>query len=178
MLDNIRKHWWVLALRGVFALIFGFIAIFSPGIVFITLLFYFGFVAVLSGIVIIIEGIASKDGDKGLKIVEGLVSIVFGILFITHPGFIISFMLYVVAFWAIMSGIFQIYNAVKLRKIIENELYSILNGAVSLIFGLMILFNVVASAEALIMVFGFFAVISGMLLIALSFKVKGLNKAG
>ena len=87
-------------------------------------------------------------------------------------------MLYVVAFWAIMSGIFQIYNAVKLRKIIENELYSILNGAVSLIFGLMILFNVVASAEALIMVFGFFAVISGLLLIALSFKVKGLNKAG
>lgn len=176
MLENIQKHWWVLALRGVFALIFGILAVLSPGIVLVTLLFYFGFVAVFSGIFIIIEGIASKEGDKGLKILEGLVSIIFGILFITHPGFVISFMLYFIAFWAIMAGVFQIYNAIKLRKVIENEWFMILNGVITLVFGLIILFNVVASAEAFIMVFGFFAIISGVLMIALSFKVKSLNK--
>ena len=68
MLETIQKHWWVLALRGILAIIFGIIAIASPGIVLVTLVFYFGFVAVFSGIFLIIEGIATKEGDRGFKI--------------------------------------------------------------------------------------------------------------
>lgn len=176
MLENIQKHWWVIALRGLFVLIFGAIALMTPGIMLNTLLLYFGFVAVFSGIVIIIEGIKSKEGDKGLKIIEGLVSIVFGILFITHPVFVISFMLYFVAFWAIMAGVFQIYHALKLRKIIQNEWMLIFNGVLTVIFGLFILFNVLKSAGIFIMIFGFFSIISGLLMIVLSFKVKSLSK--
>ncbi|HMS64964.1 MAG TPA: DUF308 domain-containing protein [Ignavibacteria bacterium] len=152
MLETIQKHWWVLALRGILAIIFGIIAIASPGIVLVTLVFYFGFVAVFSGIFLIIEGIATKEGDRGFK------------------------MLYFIAFWAIMAGVFQIFHAIKLRKVIENEWLAILNGVITLVFGIMILFNVVAGAQALIMIFGFFAIISGVLMILLSFRVKSLNK--
>ena len=75
-----------------------------------------------------------------------------------------------------MAGVFQIFHAIKLRKVIENEWLAILNGVITLVFGIMILFNVVAGAQALIMIFGFFAIISGVLMILLSFRVKSLNK--
>ena len=177
MLERIQKKWWLLLLRGIFALIFGFIAIFSPGMVLVTLLFYFGFVALFSGLFLVIEGIAIKSDDRGMRILEGVLSILFGLLFIFMPGFVFSFVMYFIAFWAIIGGIMQIIYAIKLRKEISNEWLAILNGVITLIFGILVLTNILAGASALIMVFGFFAIISGILMIMLSFKVKGLKKA-
>jgi len=176
MPEAIQKHWWVLTLRGILTLIFGIFAILSPGIVLLSLLFYFGFVAIFSGIFLIIEAVGNKNGGRGFKFLEAIVYILFGILFIVKPGFIISFTLYFIAFWAIMAGVFQIIHAIKLRKVIENELLYILNGVITVIFGIMILANVVAGAQALTMLFGIFAIISGILMIILSFKVKNLKK--
>ncbi|MBK8550431.1 MAG: DUF308 domain-containing protein [Ignavibacteria bacterium] len=177
MLERIQKKWWLLLLRGILALIFGFIAIFSPGMVLVTLLFYFGFVALFSGLFLVIEGIAIKSDDRGMRILEGVLSILFGLLFIFITGFVFSFVMYFIAFWAIIGGIMQIIYAIKLRKEISNEWLAILNGVITLIFGILVLTNILAGASALIMVFGFFAIISGILMIMLSFKVKGLKKA-
>ncbi len=172
MLANLQKNWWLLLIRGILAIVFGLIAILSPGIVLVTLLFYFGFVAILSGIFLIIEGIAIKSNDKGLRILEGLFSLVVGILFLLMPGFVLSFVMYFIAFWAIIGGILQIVHAVKLRNTIPNEWLAILNGIITLIFGILVLINILAGAHALIIVFGFYAIISGLLMISLSFKVK------
>lgn len=177
MLERIQKNWWLLLLRGILALIFGFIAIASPGIVIVTLLLYIGILAVLSGLFMIIEGIAIKSDDRGMRILEGVISIIFGLMFILAPGFVLSFAMYFIAFWAIIGGIMQIIYAIKLRKEITNEWFAILNGVITLIFGLAVLTNIVAGASALVMVFGIFAIISGILMIVLSFKVKGLKKA-
>jgi uncharacterized membrane protein HdeD (DUF308 family) len=177
MLERIQKNWWLLLLRGILALIFGFIAIASPGIVIVTLLLYIGILAVLSGLFMIIEGIAIKSDDRGMRILEGVISIIFGLMFILAPGFVLSFAMYFIAFWAIIGGIMKIIYAIKLRKEITNEWFAILNGVITLIFGLAVLTNIVAGASALVMVFGIFAIISGILMIVLSFKVKGLKKA-
>jgi uncharacterized membrane protein HdeD (DUF308 family) len=177
MLERIQKKWWLLLLRGILAIIFGLIALLSPGIVLVTLLFYFGFVALFSGLFLIIEGIAVKSDDRGMHILEGVISVLFGLLFIFMPGFVFSFIMYFIAFWAIIGGILQIIYAIKLRKEIPNEWLAILTGVITLIFGLLVLFNILAGAAALIMVFGIYALIAGILLIILSFKVKGLKKA-
>ncbi len=177
MLQQLQKKWWLLLLRGIFAVIFGLIALFSPGIVLVNLLFFFGFVSVFSGIFLIIEGIAIKSDDRGMRILEGVLSILFGLLFILMPGFVLSFIMYFIAFWAIIGGVMQIIYAIKLRKEIPNEWLAILSGVITLLFGLLVLFNIVAGASALIMIFGIYALIAGILLIVLSFRVKGLNKA-
>ncbi len=177
MLERIQKNWWLLLLRGILAVIFGFLAISSPGLVLITLLLYIGILAVLSGLFLLIEGIAIKSDDRGMRIVEGLLSVIFGLMFILAPGFIMSFAMYFIAFWAIIGGIMQIIYAIKLRKEINNEWMAILNGVITLIFGLYVFANIAAGASAIVMVFGIFAIISGILMIVLSFKVKGLKKA-
>ncbi|MCB0727777.1 MAG: HdeD family acid-resistance protein [Ignavibacteria bacterium] len=177
MLEKIQKKWWLVLLRGILAVIFGIIALVSPGIVLISLLFYFGFVALFSGIFLVIEGIAVKDDDRGIRIMEGILSLIFGILFIAMPGFVISFVMYFIAFWAIIGGIMQIIYAIKLRKEISNEWMAIFNGVITLIFGILVLTNIFAGASTLVMIFGIFALISGFLLIGLSFKVKSLGKS-
>ncbi len=177
MLERIQKKWWLVLLRGIFAIIFGLIALLSPGIVLVTLLFYFGFVALFSGLFLIIEGIAVKSDDRGMRILEGILSLLFGLLFIFMPGFVFTFVMYFIAFWAISGGIFQIINAIRLRKEISNEWLAIFTGIITLIFGLLVLFNILAGAQALVMVFGIYALIAGILMIILSFKIKGLKKA-
>ena len=177
MLERVQKKWWLLLLRGILAIIFGIIAIMSPGIVLVTLLLYFGFVAVFSGLFLMIEGIAIKSDDRGLRILEGILSLIFGLLFIFMPGFVFSFIMYFIAFWAITGGIMQIIYAIKLRKEVTNEWLAILNGVITFIFGILVLFNILAGASALIMVFGIYALISGFLLIGLSFRVKSLKPA-
>ncbi|MEO8446537.1 MAG: DUF308 domain-containing protein [bacterium] len=177
MLVGVQKKWWLLLLRGLLAIAFGLFAIFSPGIVLNTLLVYFGFVVVLSGLFLIIEGIAIKDTDRGLRILEGVVFILFGLLFILMPAFVVSFVMYFIAFWAIIGGIMQIINAVKLRKEISNEWLGILNGLITLVFGIIVLLNIMQGAQALVMIFGIFAIISGLLLVGLAFRVKGMKAA-
>ncbi len=177
MLERIQKKWWLVLLRGILAIIFGLIALLSPGIVLVTLLFYFGFVALFSGLFLIIEGIAVKSDDRGIRILEGIISLLFGLLFIFMPGFVFTFVMYFIAFWAISGGIFQIINAIRLRKEISNEWLAIFTGLITLIFGILVLFNILAGAQALVMVFGIYALISGILMIVLSFKIKGIKKA-
>lgn len=177
MLERLQKKWWLVLLRGIFAIIFGLIALLSPGIILVTLLFYFGFVALFSGLFLIIEGIAVKSDDRGMRILEGIITLLFGLLFISMPGFVTASIMYFIAFWAILGGIFQIITAIRLRKEIQNEWLAILNGVITLIFGILVLFNIIAGAQALIMIFGIYALIAGILLIGLSFKIKGLGKA-
>ena len=177
MLERLQKKWWLVLLRGIFAIIFGLIALLSPGIVLVTLLLYFGIIAVFSGFFLIIEGIAVKSDDRGMRILEGILYLIFGLLFIFMPGFVFASAMYFIAFWAILAGIFQIITAIRLRKEIQNEWLAILYGVLTLIFGILVLFNILAGAQALVMVFGIYALIAGLLLIGLSFKIKGLNKA-
>ena len=177
MLESLQKHWWVLTLRGVLLLIFGYIALLSPGIVIVALIFYFGFLAIFSGIFLIIEGISIKDSNRGIRILEGIFYIIIGLLFLFKPGFVLTFLLYFIAFWAIIAGIFQIYYAIKLRKVIPHEWLAILNGVFTLIFGIFVLYNIFAGALAIVMVFGIYAIISGILMIVLSFRVKSLKAA-
>lgn len=164
-------------MRGILAIIFGLIALLAPGIVLVTLIFYFGFLAIFSGIFLIIEGISIKSDDKGFRILEGVLYLLIGILFLFRPGFVLTFIIYFIAFWAIFAGIFQIIYAIKLRKVIPNEWLAILNGVITLIFGLLVLSNIVVGAQAIVIIFGIYAIIWGIFMIGLSFKIKSLKAA-
>lgn len=157
-------------------IIFGFIALLFPGIVLLSLLIIFAILLFVSGIFLIAESISSVDkSHKTLKIIEGIINIITGIIVLILPAESIAVIMIFVSAWAFVSGIFQIASAIKLRKVIEHEFLAISGGFISLIFGIVILLNLIAGAEALVIVFGIFAVILGILNITLSFKVKNLT---
>ena len=176
MTETIKQYWWIFLLRGVMILIFGLLCVLIPDMVMYTLLMYFGFLSVFSGIVLLIETALNRTDSVALKVSEGIFYILAGILFLYRPDFVLRLTFYLIAFWSIIAGIFMISHSFKLRKIIRNEWLYVLNGILTVGFGLMILFNAIATAEAVIFLFGMFAVISGVLMVIVSFRIRSLKQ--
>jgi uncharacterized membrane protein HdeD (DUF308 family) len=171
MIENLQKNWWLVALRGIFAILFGIAIFLKPAVIF-SLLTLFGFFVILSGLVIIIHAFTGKSPGKWLILIEGLVFIITGLLVISNPAFIVGWVMILIAVWAVVSGVFNIINAVNLRKVITNEWLMILNGAVSILFGIVVAANLLESAITITKLFGIFALISGVFLLILSFRIK------
>ena len=106
-------------------------------------------------------------------LVEGLLGIGAGIVTFLWPGVTAIVLLYIIAFWAIFTGIFEIVGGIRLRKVIANEWLLILMGIASLIFGFLILWAPVAGALAIVLWIGAYAIIFGVLMLILAFRLRG-----
>ena len=76
------------------------------------------------------------------------------------------------AIWAIATGVLQIIGAIQLRKEIDNEWLLILGGVISVLFGIGMMLAPGAGALALVWVIGTYAVIIGVVLVVLAFRLK------
>ncbi|HMT11539.1 MAG TPA: DUF308 domain-containing protein [Ignavibacteria bacterium] len=166
-MESLQKSWWLVTVRGVLALLFGLLALFSPYIVIFSLITFFAFFAIISGFFILTLAFLGETDNKGLRILEGLIFLGAGIVVSALGGIMIF-----IAAWAILSGLIQIIGAIKLRKVISNEWFMILNGVISVLFGIVLAGNLVTGAGVMLMIFGAFAILSGIFTIILSFKIK------
>ena len=86
--------------------------------------------------------------------------------------------LYLIAVWAIIRGIFEILAAFHLRRELRNEWLLALNGILSILFGVILIVAPGAGALAVLWLIGSFAIVVGIVMIALGFRLKGLKDAG
>ncbi len=177
--DLVSRNWWVFALRGVAAIIFGVLAWVWPGMTLLALVYLFAIYAIVFGILSLV---AAGSGPKGLPrfgniIFSGLLSIAAGVIAFLMPGSTAMALLFLIAFWAIVTGITEITAAIRLRKIIRNEWWLALVGVCSVIFGFLLILRPGAGALALLWWIGTFAIIIGALLIAFAFEVRGVGRA-
>jgi len=171
-MENLQKNWWLIALRGTIAIIFGLLAIFSPYIVIFSLMTFFGFFLALSGVLIITLALLGELDSRLLRIVEGIIFIATGILVLMNPVSSAAGIMIFIAAWAIVSGIIQIMAAIRLRKVITNEWMTILNGVISILFGIVLAANLITGAAVITMFFGVFILLSGILYLIFAFRVK------
>ena len=172
MFETLQKNWWLIAVRGVLAIVFGILAIASPYIVIFSLITFFAFFAILSGFFILTLAFLGETDNKGLRIIEGLLFLGTGIVVLLNPLTALGGIMIFIAAWAILSGIIHIVGAIKMRKVITNEWLLILNGAISIIFGILLAGNLIQGAGVMLMVFGAFAILSGIFSIMLAFRIK------
>ncbi|MFZ4590934.1 MAG: HdeD family acid-resistance protein [Ignavibacteria bacterium] len=176
MKENLQKNWWLVALRGALAILFGLAALFSPLTVIFSLLTIFSFFLILSGFAIVTLAFLGETESRWLRVVEGVLFILTGTFVIFNPAFAVGGIMIFIAAWAIMTGAINIINAIKLRKVIANEWLMILNGALSVIFGILISTNLLGGAMAVTNLFGIFALLSGLFMVMLSFRIRGLKE--
>ena len=126
------------------------------------------------GIIALIAAFRIRDRGKPFwaLLVVGILGIAAGILTFIWPGMTAIVLLAFIAAWSLVMGIFQIIAAVRLRKSIENEWLLGLSGLLSVIFGVLMLINPGAGALAVIWVIGAYAIVFGVLLIALGLKLR------
>lgn len=172
MLETLQKNWWLIAVRGVLAIVFGILALASPYIVIFSLITFFAFFAILSGFFILTLAFLGETDNKGLRIIEGLIFLGAGIVVLLNPVSALGGIMIFIAAWAILSGLIHIVGAIKMRKVITNEWLMILNGVISIIFGILLAGNLIQGAGVMLMVFGAFAILSGIFSIMLAFRIK------
>lgn len=172
MLYSLVANWWALALRGLVAVLFGLLTFLLPGITLVTLVLLFGAYALVDGIFNVIAFFRVASHHWAL-LIEGVIGIIAGLVTFTWPAITALVLLYVIAFWAIFTGIFEIIAGIRLRKVITNEWILLLMGAISLLFGLFILFAPGAGALAIVLWIGAYALVFGVFLLALAFRLRG-----
>ncbi len=174
MLTMLRKYWWTLLLRGIIAVLFGIAAFVWPGITIVFLISLFGAYALLDGIISVVIGIAQYGGNErwwGI-LLQGICGIAVGLMTFLWPQVTGLILLYFIAGWAILTGLFQIMAAIRLRKVIFGEWLLGLSGVISLLFGITLFIYPAAGALAVIWMIGIFAILNGLLLIFLSLRIR------
>jgi uncharacterized membrane protein HdeD (DUF308 family) len=169
------RNWWALALRGLAAIVFGLIAFLAPGFMVLWLALLFGAYALVDGVFAIIAGVrAAQRHERWWPFaLEGLLSLVVGVVALVMPVAAALALLYLVAVWAIVTGVFRISAAVRLRKEIQGEWLLILNGALSVLLGILIVARPAAGLVTLVWVLGVYAMVYGIILVGLAFKLRG-----
>jgi uncharacterized membrane protein HdeD (DUF308 family) len=175
--DVIVLNWWMLALRGVAAIAFGILAFIWPGITLLSLVFLFGAYALVNGVLSLIAAFKAPKGtgNKGSLIFLGLLSIIAGLLTFFIPGITALGLVVLIAAWALVNGVTEIVAAIKLRKVITGEWLLILAGLLSIVLGILLLLQPGVGALALVFWIGAWAIVMGVLLMILAFKIKGLH---
>jgi uncharacterized membrane protein HdeD (DUF308 family) len=177
MLEKIASNWWMFAVRGVAAVIFGVLALIWPGQALQALVLVFGAFALVDGIFAIFAGIAaSRYFDRWWAVLlEGVVGVVIGLLTFFWPNITALVLLYFIAAWALITGIFEIVAAIQLRRVITGEWMYILGGLLSIVFGLLLFVFPGAGAVSVIWMIGIYAVIFGISEIIFAFRLRGLG---
>jgi uncharacterized membrane protein HdeD (DUF308 family) len=176
MLDLLKRNWWALGLRGLVAIIFGILAIIWPLLTVVTLIVLFGAFALVDGIFAIIAGISANGRNKTwwAMILGGIAGVIVGLLTFFWPGVTGIVLLYFIAAWAVVTGVFHIVAAIQLRQTIKGEWLIILNSIALIIYGLLLMILPGAGALSLVLLIGFYSIGIGILLIILTFRLRSM----
>jgi uncharacterized membrane protein HdeD (DUF308 family) len=177
MLAGLARNWWLLLLRGIAALAFGIATFLVPGVAIAALVLAFGLWAAVDGAFALIAAFGPNAHHRVILILEGIVGL--GAAFVTfrYPLLTGITLLYLIAWWAIVTGVLEIVAAVQLRKQIDDEWWLIVAGALSILFGVLLLINPGSGALAVLWIIGFYAILFGVSMVLLSFRLRKINTA-
>ena len=178
MVDELARHWWVMALRGLVAIVFGILAFVWPGMTLAVLVVLFGAYALVDGVLDIIVAFRGEAAHRMMLLVEGIVGVLAGLAAFVWPGLTALVLLYIIALWAIVTGVLEIVAAIRLRRAIRNELGMIIGGVLSVLFGLVLLAAPGAGALAVVFIIGVYAVVFGIALLGVAWRLREHHLAG
>jgi uncharacterized membrane protein HdeD (DUF308 family) len=179
MLDLLGRNWWAIALRGVIAIAFGVLAFAQPQLtlrVLVTLVAIYLLADGLSLLISYVRGDPEARRAGWSVAVMGIVGIVAGVAAFVWPNITALTLLVVVAFWAILTGIFQVIAAIRLRREIQGELLMAIGGILSIAFGVYLLVNPSDGLLSLVWLVGFWAVVFGVTQILLAFRIRARHQ--
>ena len=174
----LARWWWTFVVRGLLAIAFGVLAVFAPGLGIAVLVGLFAAWALIDGVTSLVTGIGGRNRDKSwwLEILEGVVSIIAGIIALVFPVLAADVLVIIIAAWAIVTGIFEIIAAIRLREQIRGEFWLGLAGLASILFGVILLVFPGVGALSLVWLIGSFALVFGVFLVILGWRLRGINE--
>jgi uncharacterized membrane protein HdeD (DUF308 family) len=180
MLGLVARDWWVFAIRGIAALVFGILAFIWPETTLTVLVYLFGAYVLVDGVSLLValvrgDGLARRHAwAVGIM---GVLGIVAGVVTFAWPGLTALSLLYLVAFWAITTGTFQVIAAIQLRREIDNEFWMALGGVASIVFGALLVASPGAGLISLVWFVGIWSVVFGVSSLGLAYRLHKVDAA-
>lgn len=164
----------LLIVRGIVGVVFGLVAFAWPGITITALVAIFAAYAVIDGVTNLFLGFSRRTGRERswASVIQGIVGIAAGVLAVIWPGVTALALVIFIGAWAIVTGIFEIFAAIKLRKQIKGEWLLALSGLLSIMFGVLVFAFPAAGAVGIAWVLGIYAMAGGIVLIALGVRLR------
>lgn len=178
MITELARNWWAIALRGAAAVLFGLLAFFWPGLTIEVLILMFGAYVVVDGAFTIAAALRAR-GERArwwALLFEGIANIVAGLIIWAWPGLTVIVLMYFIAAWSLITGLLEIFAAIRLREHIEGEWRLAVSGALSILFAVLIAMWPLAGAVAVAWLIGAYALLFGIVLLALAFRLRGLHQ--
>src|SRR6266705_6600459 len=176
LIETLKRHWWVPVIRGIAAIVFGVIAFTHPVMAAATLVLFFGAWVLVDGVFRVVGAIGHSASDPYWRIhlIIGILGIIIGFLTFHAPRITALALVIYIAAWALMIGATEIALAIKLRREIKGEWFLILMGLASILFAVMLLWNPIPGALALVWLIGSYAIVFGVLAIIFGFRLRSL----
>jgi uncharacterized membrane protein HdeD (DUF308 family) len=173
-LSTLATNWRALALRGLIALLFGLVVLFWPSLVLTVLSILFGLYAAVDGAITLVPALRSPDRGtrRTLPLAEGVVGIIAGLVALLWPGLTSIGLVFVIAVWAVATGVLKILTAILLRAEVQNGWILAGSGALSALFGVLLVALSRSDVPFLAPFIGGFAVVVGLALIVFAFRLR------
>jgi uncharacterized membrane protein HdeD (DUF308 family) len=179
MVKTLAKAWWVVALRGVLGILFGIGAFIWPGITLLVLITFFGVYMFVDGAIALWQAIQFRhDRERWpMLLLEAVLGLAVGAITFFAPGVVAVAWVYWIAAWAIITGILEIVLAIRLRKVIEGEVFVILTGILSIALGAALFLMPLAGLVAWVWLIGAYSIVFGVLLLGLALRLRKIASA-
>jgi uncharacterized membrane protein HdeD (DUF308 family) len=166
--------WWALVIRGVLAVVFGILAFFYTGQTLVALVYVFGVFALLSGIVTLIAAVRAGEAHQrwGWLAASGLIGVAAGVVSFVWPNPTAVAFVYIVAAWAILSGVAEIAFALALPGTLAHPFWAAFSGALSVLFGVLLAVWPRSGETALVWLIGIYAIAYGLTMLYYAFLLQ------
>ena len=170
----IARNWWMWLVRGIAAVIFGVLAYIWPGATWVAVAILFGAYAFVDGIFALAAMLQAAEHKQRWWpfLLEGIVGLAIAAITFYDIRITLLALYWTIAAWALLTGIFELVAAVQLRKEIQNEIWLIVAGVLSIVFGLLMLWFPAAGALAIIWLIAAYAIVFGFVMIGFSLRLR------
>ncbi len=176
---RMSERWWVIALRGLCALVFGALTLTAPGVTLVILTLWFAAFAAVDGVLALLSGISALTHHRhGWALVaEGVLGLAVAAVVMIWPSAGIAGLVLLAAAWAIMTGAALLMGGLLLP--FPAGKFLIIGAAVlSLLLGVVLIAHPIAAAVVLAIWLGAYALVSGALMLVTAFRLRAVHTRG
>ncbi len=168
----VALDWWAVALRGVVAILFGLIALFMPGAAIGAFVLLFAAYMIFDGVFAIIAAVRAirRHRSWGLLVFEGVVNLAAAAVAILWPAITVVVFVYLVGFWAILSGGFLL-AATFSHPPQQGRWLMAIGAVISIVWGILLFAAPLLGALVLTWWIAAYALFFGGALLALAFRL-------
>ncbi|KMO17667.1 HdeD family acid-resistance protein [Methylobacterium platani] len=169
----LARNWWLIALRGVFAILFGIVALVAPGATLLTLVIFFSAYMLVDGIAEIVAAVRAAERHQrwGYLLAAGAINILVGVLAFLMPGSALVAFVYLIAAWALVTGALMIAAAFRLH-LDHGRWWLAIGGALSVLFAIALIASPALSLLVLTYWMGGYAIAFGAFMLVLAFRLR------